>query len=203
MALIKCSECGRDISEKASACPGCGGPVIPVAPPVNEGAQRTTSSPSWVIGIVAVILGIASIFTPYFAAVFLIPAAFVCGVIAFRRGQKTAGSAGIILAVLGLVWIVSVSQQITNIARDPFAPNPLTSSGSPPVVALAKYNAIREGMSYQEVTSIIGVQGQELSRSDLAEYTTVMYSWSNSNGSNMNAMFQNGRLVNKAQFGLR
>lgn len=27
MALIKCEECGREVSEKASACPGCGAPV--------------------------------------------------------------------------------------------------------------------------------------------------------------------------------
>lgn len=27
MALIKCSECGRDISDKATVCPGCGAPV--------------------------------------------------------------------------------------------------------------------------------------------------------------------------------
>lgn len=27
MALIKCSECGRDVSDKASACPGCGYPL--------------------------------------------------------------------------------------------------------------------------------------------------------------------------------
>lgn len=203
MALIKCSECGRDISQKASACPGCGAPVIPIAPSVIEEAQDATTSSSSVIGVVAVILGIASIVMPYFAAVFLIPAAFVCGVIAFRRGQKTAGRAGIILATLGLVWIVYVSQQITNIVRDPFAPNLLTSSGAPPVVALEEYNAIREGMSYQEVASIIGDPGQEMSRSDIAGYNTVMYSWSNKNGSNMNAMFQNDKLINKAQIGLR
>jgi hypothetical protein len=29
-----------------------------------------------------------------------------------------------------------------------------------------------------------------------------MYSWKNRNGSNMNAMFQDGELVTKAQFGL-
>lgn len=27
MALIKCSECSREISDKAEACPGCGAPV--------------------------------------------------------------------------------------------------------------------------------------------------------------------------------
>lgn len=29
MALIKCSECGRDVSDKASACPHCGNPLTP------------------------------------------------------------------------------------------------------------------------------------------------------------------------------
>jgi hypothetical protein len=33
MALIKCSECGRDISDKAEACPGCGAPVTVSQPP--------------------------------------------------------------------------------------------------------------------------------------------------------------------------
>lgn len=27
MALMECSECGRQISDKAAACPGCGAPV--------------------------------------------------------------------------------------------------------------------------------------------------------------------------------
>lgn len=27
MALIKCTECGREISDKAQSCPGCGSPV--------------------------------------------------------------------------------------------------------------------------------------------------------------------------------
>lgn len=32
MALIKCSVCGKEISDKAKACPQCGQPVIPAAP---------------------------------------------------------------------------------------------------------------------------------------------------------------------------
>ncbi len=31
MALIKCSECGKDISDKAEACPHCGCPVALMA----------------------------------------------------------------------------------------------------------------------------------------------------------------------------
>lgn len=71
-----------------------------------------------------------------------------------------------------------------------------------PVVTQAEYTSLREGMSYSEAVSIIGASGEELSRSDLAGISTVMYSWTNSNGSNMNAMFQDGKLVTKAQFGL-
>ncbi len=29
MALINCTECGREVSDKAAACPGCGAPVVP------------------------------------------------------------------------------------------------------------------------------------------------------------------------------
>jgi len=61
---------------------------------------------------------------------------------------------------------------------------------------------IQDGMTYQQVVGIIGAPGDQLSASSIAGYRTVMYSWTNSNGSNMNAMFQNGKLIQKAQFGL-
>jgi TM2 domain-containing membrane protein YozV len=32
MAMIKCPECGRDISSKAVSCPGCGTPISPRSP---------------------------------------------------------------------------------------------------------------------------------------------------------------------------
>ena len=80
---------------------------------------------------------------------------------------------------------------------------PSTVLDSPPVVTLSEYSQITEGMSYEQVRQIIGAPGEENVRSDMVGISTVMYSWMNSNGSNMNAMFQNGRLVTKAQFGLR
>jgi hypothetical protein len=58
-------------------------------------------------------------------------------------------------------------------------------------------------MSYESVCAVIGADGEERSRSDIAGYTTIMYSWKNADGSNMSAMFQNGQLIAKAQFGLR
>lgn len=71
------------------------------------------------------------------------------------------------------------------------------------VVTLAEFSALRDGMSYSEAAQLIGAPGTEMSRSSVGGTTTVMYSWTNSGGSNMNAMFQNDKLVNKAQFGLR
>lgn len=72
-----------------------------------------------------------------------------------------------------------------------------------PTVTKAKYDAIATGMSYREACDALGESGEELSRNDLAGTTTVMYGWKNPDGSNMNAMFQNDKLVQKAQFGLR
>ncbi len=206
MALVKCTECGREISDQALSCPGCGAPlsaatsreVAPATPPERAAAQGTGST----LGIAAVVLGLAAVAMPYFAAVFLVPAALVCGVIAFKRGQRGLGGAGVVLAIIGLLGIIYVSQEINRVIKDPFGASSIRGS-EPPVVTLAEYEQIREGMTYEQVRGIIGAPGQELSRSDLAGYTTVMYSWSNPNGSNMNAMFQNGGLVNKAQFGLR
>ena len=70
------------------------------------------------------------------------------------------------------------------------------------VVTLSEYSGIQTGMSYSAVTRLIGEPGEEMSRNELAGIVTVMYGWSNWDGSNMNAMFQNDALVQKAQFGL-
>ena len=72
----------------------------------------------------------------------------------------------------------------------------------PPVVTIVAYQFIKNGMSYKQVRNIIGADGMEVSRSDFGEHDTVMYSWRNQDGSNMNAMFQDDELVSKAQFRL-
>jgi hypothetical protein len=56
MALVKCSECGKDVSSQAESCPGCGHPTKPASPPKNAGKQRT-SKLSWIL-LVAIICGV-------------------------------------------------------------------------------------------------------------------------------------------------
>ncbi len=51
MALTKCTECGREVSDKAAACPQCGAPVVaqaaaPATPPAPPPVLSTVSAPA-------------------------------------------------------------------------------------------------------------------------------------------------------------
>jgi septal ring-binding cell division protein DamX len=65
--------------------------------------------------------------------------------------------------------------------------------------------AVKENdeVTYEEVVKIIGFEGTEMSSTEIGGIKTIMYSWQNDDGSNMNAMFQNNKLNTKAQFGLK
>lgn len=80
-------------------------------------------------------------------------------------------------------------------------PMPEPASG----VTLANFTRIREGMSYEEVVLILGSRGEVITSRDVAGIKTVFYHWEGEGGSfgaSLNAMFQNGRLIAKAQSGL-
>lgn len=68
MALIACSECSKEISDKAATCPGCGAPVA--AQPAQEPEPVVTiqatgkSFKGWqAIGVVCVTIGAILLFT--------------------------------------------------------------------------------------------------------------------------------------------
>jgi hypothetical protein len=150
-SLFQCEDCGKEISKKATACPGCGSPV-------NKKLEVRLSG----------ILGAA-----FFVALI---------VYSFNFSIFTRKSPSLTLT------LPSINQQI---------------------VTFTKYQKIENGMSYHQVVEIIGTQGQESSRNHMDgvpgvvnAIETVMYQWINPNGSNMNAIFQNDKLMQKAQFGL-
>lgn len=68
-------------------------------------------------------------------------------------------------------------------------------------ITLEMYNKVKEGMTYEQVKNILG-EGEEMSSSEMSGIKIVMYNWVNPGGSNMNVLFQNNKLVTKAQFGL-
>jgi hypothetical protein len=86
-----------------------------------------------------------------------------------------------------------------------FLPTRATAQQTECSPTLSSFSAIRNGMSYRTVVGIIGCEGSELSSSEMAGYKTIMYMWSSTEflGGNMNAMFQNDKLMMKAQFGLK
>jgi hypothetical protein len=72
-------------------------------------------------------------------------------------------------------------------------------------ISLEEYNAVEIGMSYEEVTKIIGSKGTISSEAGEGEYKTFLVIWygSGSAGSNTNITFQNNKVMAKAQFGLK
>lgn len=68
-------------------------------------------------------------------------------------------------------------------------------------VTMQGYLSLATGDSYSTAVRKLGCEGEEMSRSEMAGFVTVMYIWNNG-FANMNAMFQNGELMSKAQFGL-
>jgi hypothetical protein len=84
------------------------------------------------------------------------------------------------------------------------APTTTTAPKNKPEMSMAEFTALQTGMTYEEAVALIGGPGVEQSRSELAGTTTVMYMWEGSSlGANANAMFQDNKLISKAQFGLK
>lgn len=54
MALIKCSECGKQVSSKAATCPGCGAPIAGT----SSHARATRTGARWEgWGFILIIVG--------------------------------------------------------------------------------------------------------------------------------------------------
>lgn len=62
MALIKCAECGTEISSLATACPKCGAP--PQAPAVTPPRQAKTRPGAWIALSILAILALFALLSP-------------------------------------------------------------------------------------------------------------------------------------------
>jgi hypothetical protein len=66
MALINCSECDHEVSEKAEACPKCGNPIAPVrrapmaAQPTSP-VKKTVSGARKLLGVVALVVVVGAL----------------------------------------------------------------------------------------------------------------------------------------------
>ena len=74
-----------------------------------------------------------------------------------------------------------------------------------PKISKIEFEALKAGMTYEEVVVIVGSEGELLSQVNITGYDTRMYTWKGegSIGANANVTFQNNVLTSKAQFGLK
>ncbi|WP_157895490.1 hypothetical protein [Rhizobium sp. LCM 4573] len=71
-------------------------------------------------------------------------------------------------------------------------------------VTLDGFYSLATNDSYQAARRKLGCSGELAAKTDMLGYNTVMVTWrGNSWAGNMNATFQNNKLISKAQFGLK
>lgn len=84
------------------------------------------------------------------------------------------------------------------------APEPPKNS---PKISKAEFDQIQNGMSYEEIVKIIGGEGEIMSEAGEkgSPYYSVLYKYEGEGefGANANFMFQGGKLLSKAQYGLK
>jgi hypothetical protein len=104
-----CHACLISAPDSEQICPKCGRQMYPV---VESQATHDDKGKSSVIsgaGIAAVAFGGISLFLPFFAAVFLIPVALVCSLIALKNRSNGLGVVGLIISGIGVLALFSQS----------------------------------------------------------------------------------------------
>ncbi len=175
----KCAECLSAVPEGARKCRYCGSAIEQVESPQSESdLYSVVTNRSWGECIAVVVVG----------------------------------------SFLMYVWLSSkANEEMGQTARMTFErvaaelQNP--SSKSPALeafdrIGLSQYRRLTGGMRYTEVCAIFGRMGTEVAHNSVAgirdiTVDTTSYYWTNSDGSNVVAVFQNSKLISKAQAGLR
>jgi hypothetical protein len=120
-----------------------------------------------------------------------------------QRGSVPAGRAVVLGATLLVLFGITLGRGVFVVADEQGpAVLPQSIESPAPVVTRAEFDQLRDDMSYEDAARVIGAPGELQGITEIAGYKTLTYSWMNGNGSNVSAMFQDGRLVSKSRFGL-
>lgn len=76
------------------------------------------------------------------------------------------------------------------------------SSGSADI-SKAKYDQIKNGMSYDEVKKIVGSDGEQRSSSSIGKSSYMSYSWKGAKFSRISVRFKDDKVTGKSQSGLK
>lgn len=127
---------------------------------------------------------------------------------AAKPKQPAKIALGIAIVVLGVLLIISGIVSLSGNDLNNPSPTPDVSSteSNKNLVTYANFEKIENGMTYEQVVEIFGVDGKVLSEVDMGdvEYKTTMYYWYDDTGiANCNITFQGGVVIAKAQIGLQ
>ncbi|WP_198089111.1 zinc ribbon domain-containing protein [Variovorax sp. E3] len=86
MALIACSECGHQVSTRASHCPSCGAPVAGDADPAARGGKNEPVVNAGLLGKIVAVIG-AWLVVPWAVRLVAALAAIVMMIVMFRSGR--------------------------------------------------------------------------------------------------------------------
>lgn len=113
------------------------------------------------------------------------------------------------LIIIIVVIAIATSQGTnTNTAEQTSTNSESSTTIKDTKINLEEFNKVETGMTYEQVVEIVGTEGTVMSESDITgngQYKTTIYSWEGegSLGANANITFQAGKVVSKAQFGLK
>lgn len=121
MALIICSECGKEFSDKALACPNCGCPIEEVIVTFNENNyesnyiddENVVKLKESGFGIASLIFAILGIFSSGVGVLYFIISA-ILGIIALTRKDRKSVCSTVSLSIFGIVILISIISYFTD-----------------------------------------------------------------------------------------
>lgn len=81
--------------------------------------------------------------------------------------------------------------------------NTTNSASTSAALTIDKYNQLKNGMSYKEVSDILGGEGEEVSSTEIGSYKIVTYKWQGENYSFVIVTLRNDKVFSKSQSGLK
>ena len=78
-----------------------------------------------------------------------------------------------------------------------------TASGSESELTMAKYNQIKNGMTYKQVVEILGSEGTETMSSGEGKYKVTSYKWDGENYQFITCVFMGDKMTSKVQANLK
>lgn len=115
--IVKCRECGKDVSTEAAACPACGCPQKLAAKPVTKTKEQASSH---IFGWIALIAFFMSNFIPAIIAPLIVLIAIIFSLLEVKQGGKIFGGIVFSLSLLQVWWIadhfggISATMGLTN-----------------------------------------------------------------------------------------